>query len=463
MFDKYLLSLLIWLPILGGCLILVMGHYDKTYKYRLTKYYALLFSLITFALCIRMYCLFNLNTYHMQFVEDYAWIPLLHARYTLGVDGISLLFIMLCSFTNIIIILAAWNKVLFKLPQYLAIFLIATGIMNGSFASTDALLFYVFWEASLIPMFIGIGVWGGSKRSFAAIKFFLYTFLGSIFLLLAFLYMYSKTGNFNLLSFQNLPLSQLSENLIFLAFFAAFAVKIPMFPVHTWLPDAHTEAPAGGSVVLAALMLKLGGYGFIRFSLPIVPRITESLDWVLIALSLVAIIYIGFATIVQKDIKRLIAYSSISHMGIVTLGLFMVFMIAATTHNINDATMSIQGALFQMVSHAFSSGALFIGVGYLYKRFHSRQISDYQGIATVMPVFAAFYMLFAMGNVGLPGTSGFVGEFLIIVSAFKANFWIALAAGLTLLLAPAYTLWLFKRVIFGTPKEGMIHPDIDYR
>jgi NADH-quinone oxidoreductase subunit M len=372
------------------------------------------------------------------------------------VDGLSVLFITLTCFTNLIIILAAWRGIRVKIAQYMAIFLISTGIMNGAFAATDAILFYTFWEASLIPMYLGIGVWGSSRRSYAAMKFFLYTFLGSIFMLIAFLFMGFKAGNYNISGFDTLSLTQTQEDWIFLAFLAAFAVKIPMWPVHTWLPDAHSEAPSGGSVVLAALMLKMGGYGFMRFSLPIVPDVTQDLGWLLISLSLIAIIYVGFACIVQKDMKRLIAYSSVSHMGIVTLGIFSVFMIVGQTHDPVDATVSVQGAIFQMIAHAFSSGALFIGVGYLYDRFGSRSIRDFSGVAKGMPIFAAFYMLFAMANVGLPGTSGFVGEFMVILSVFKANIWIAFFAAVTLILAPAYTLWLYKRVLFGEPKTQAI-------
>lgn len=454
MLQNWLLSLLIWVPIIGGCIVIATGNDDKNAD--AARWVSLVFALLTLALCVPLYCDFNASTWHMQFVENHSWIPALNIRYALGVDGLSVLFIMLTCFTNLIIILAAWRGIRIKIAQYMAIFLISTGIMNGAFASTDSILFYVFWEASLVPMFLGIGVWGGPRKSYAAIKFFLYTFLGSIFLLIAFLFMVLKSGSFSIASFQALNLTQNQENLIFLAFLAAFAVKIPMWPVHTWLPDAHTEAPAGGSVVLAALMLKMGGYGFMRFSLPIVPGVTQSLDWLLISLSLIAIIYVGFACIVQKDMKRLIAYSSVSHMGIVTLGIFMVFMIVGETHDPIDGTLSLQGAVFQMIAHAFSSGAMFIGVGYLYDRFHSRLIKDYSGIAHSMPVFAAFFMLFAMANVGLPGTSGFVGEFMVILAAFKASGWVAFAAALTLILAPAYTLWMYKRVLFGEPKNRAI-------
>ncbi len=446
MLGQYILSLLIWFPILGGFLTLATGN-DK--HAQINRWVALTFAIITLLLCVPLYMNFDATQWQMQFVENVSWIPMLNVHYALGVDGISMLFILLTCFTNLIVVLAAWRAVTKNVAQYMAVFLISTGIMNGAFCATDSILFYFFWEASLIPMYLGIGIWGGKLRSYAAIKFFLYTFLGSIFLLVAFLYMGSKAGSFSIADFSQLSLSPGVEDLLFLAFFAAFAVKIPMWPVHTWLPDAHTEAPAGGSVVMAALMLKMGAYGFLRFSLPIVPDVHQNYEWFLIILSLIAVVYVGFACVVQKDMKRLIAYSSISHMGIVTLGLFMVFMIVAKTGDPADAMLSIQGAMFQMIAHAFSSGALFVGVSYLYLRFGSRMISDYQGVAKSMPVFAAFYMLFAMANVGLPGTSGFVGEFLVILAAFKANIWIALIAAFTVILAPAYTLWMYKRVLFG--------------
>ncbi|MDF2529325.1 MAG: nuoM [Gammaproteobacteria bacterium] len=456
MLANWLLSLLIWVPIVGGVLVLMLSKIHSGTA--LPRWAALIFALATLALCIPLYAGFDASSYQMQFLERYNWIPQFGLQYALGVDGISVLFIMLTCFTNLIIILSAWRVVKHHVAQYMAIFLFSTGIMNGAFCALDAILFYSFWEASMIPMYLGIGIWGGQRRAYAAIKFFLYTLLGSIFMLIAFLYMANKAGNFSIISFQNLSLSSDTQNWIFLAFLAAFAVKIPMWPAHTWLPDAHTEAPAGGSVVLAALMLKMGAYGFIRLAMPIVPGVTQSMDWLLIGLSLIAIVYVGFATIVQKDMKRLIAYSSVSHMGIVTLGIFMVFRLVRETNGFNfggqeEAIISVQGAVFQMIAHAFSSGALFLGASYLYQRFGSRQINDYRGIANVMPIFAAFYMLFAMANVGLPGTSGFVGEFLVILAAFKTNFWVALAAASTLVIAPAYMLWMYKRVLFGEVKN----------
>lgn len=451
MLNHWILSLLIWVPILGGLFILAVSKNDK--KATISRWTALIVSLITLLLCVPLYLGFNADSYHMQFVESYAWIPGLDIRYALGVDGISVLFILLTSFTHLIIVLAAWRSIKHNVAEYMAIFLMSTGIMNGCFAATDAILFFVFYEVSMIPMYLGIGIWGGAQRAKAAIKFFLYTFLGSVMMFVALLYLGFHAGTFEISAFQNIVLSTHTEDWIFLAFLAAFAVKIPMWPVHTWLPDAHTEAPAGGSVILAALMLKMGAYGFVRFSLPIVPNVNAGLDWLLIGLSLVAVIYVGFACLVQKDMKRLIAYSSISHMGIVTLGVFMVFMIVGKTHDFNDATMSVQGAVFQMIAHAFSSGALFISIGYLYERFGSRLIQDYSGTAHSMPIFAALFMVFAMTNLGLPGTTGFVGEFMVVLAAFKANVWIALGAAMTMLLAPAYTLWMVKRVLFGEPRK----------
>lgn len=449
--DNILLSCLIWVPIVGGLVVLAIGSNDA--KANLTRAVALIFALITLALCVPLYLDFNVNSYHMQFVEHVSWIPPLHIAYNLGVDGISILFIILGCFCNLVIILASLRSINTKVAQYMAIFLISTGISNGVFSATDAILFYFFFEASMIPMFLGIGIWGGKRRAYAAMKFFLFTFAGSIFMLVAFLFLHTKGDTFSIQAFQNVSLTRVEDDWIFLAFLAAFAVKIPMWPVHTWLPNAHTEAPAGGSVILAALMLKMGAYGFVRFSLPIVPGVHAWLDWVLIGLSLVAIIYVGFASIAQKDLKQLIAYSSVSHMGIVTLGIFMVFMIVGESHDKVEAAVAIQGAVFQMIAHAFSSGAMFIGVGYVYDRYKSRLIADYKGLVHAMPIFASFFMLFAMANVGLPGTSGFVGEFMVILSAFKANIWVALAAASTLILAPAYTLWMYKRVLFGEAKS----------
>jgi len=452
--SSYILSLVIWVPIIGGFLVLATKG-DET-KAEAARWIGLIFSLITMVICIPLYLSFNVNDPSMQFVENISWIPLLNVHYALGVDGISLLFILLTSFTTFIVILSAWNTIDYKVSQYMSVFLITCGVTNGVFAATDTFLFYVFWEAALIPMTLGIGIWGGKEKARAAIKFFLVTFFGSVFLLAALIYFYTRTGTWAVSEFYDVHLSDAAQWWLFAAFWIAFAVKVPMWPLHTWLPDAHTEAPAGGSVILAALMLKLGAYGFIRFALPILPQIHQSLDWVLIGLSLIAIVYIGFATLAQKDAKRLIAYSSISHMGIVTLGIFAVFMILKQTGSTLDASMAIQGAVFQMIAHAFSSGGLFIGIGYLYSRMHTRNISDFGGIAKTMPIFAAFYMLFAMSNVGLPGTSGFVGEFMVILAVFKAAPWISVLAGLTLIIAPGYTLLMYKRIFFGKPSSDKI-------
>ena len=410
---------------------------------------ALIFSIVTFILSLVLLYNFDSSTAEMQFLERVSWIPVFGIEYSLGLDGISLPLVLLTTFITILVILAAGKSIGDRLGFYLGAFLILEGVMVGVFAALDAVLFYVFWEAMLIPMFLIIGIWGGSNRVYATIKFFLYTLLGSLLMLVALLYLYFVTGTFAIESMQSTPLSLLEQQLLFLAFLMAFAVKVPMWPVHTWLPDAHVEAPTGGSVILAAIMLKMGGYGFLRFSLPVAPDAAASLDSLMIALSLVAVVYIGLVALVQEDMKKLIAYSSISHMGFVTLGLFVVFNVAATTGDWNDATMGVEGAMVQMISHGFISGALFLCVGVLYERVHSRQIKDYGGVANPMPVFAAFMMLFAMANAGLPGTSGFVGEFLVIMTAFKANFWVAFLAGTTLILGAAYTLWMYKRVIFG--------------
>lgn len=443
-----LLSILIWLPVAGAVAVLMTGG-DKNARY--ARLIGSAVAVSNLLLCIPLYMNFNTSSFAMQFQENHLWIRAYDIHYALGVDGISLAMIILTNFTGLLVILAGCEAIKVRIAQYMAAFLVMQGMMIGVFAATDAILFYVFWEGMLIPMYLSIGMWGSANRNYASIKFFLYTFLGSILMLIALLYLYNQTGVFEIQKFYGLNLSQHVQVLLFFAFFLAFAVKVPMFPVHTWLPDAHTEAPSGGSVVLAALMLKLGIYGFLRFSMPIVPDACHQLAWFMIILSLVAIVYIGLIAIVQSDMKKLIAYSSIAHMGFATLGCFMVYDIVHDTGNLQDAYMSLEGSVVQMIAHAFGSGAMFLGVGILADRYynHSRLIKDYGGVANRMPVFAAFYMLFAMSNVGLPGTAGFVGEFMVIMSAFQAHFWVAFVAALTLILAASYTLWMYKRVFFG--------------
>lgn len=448
--EMPLLSLVIWTPILGGILVLLLqSQFKLDERSSLVRWLSLLIAVLTFVLAVPLYTGFNITTYEMQFVEKMSWISRFNVNYHLGIDGISMPLILLTAFTTVIVVIAGWEVIKFKTAQYMAAFLIMNGLMIGVFSALDAMLFYVFWEAMLIPMFLIIGIWGGERRVYATIKFFLYTFLGSVFMLVALIYMYTQSSSFGVLDFHTLRLGMTEQILIFIAFLLAFAVKVPMWPVHTWLPDAHVEAPTGGSVILAAIMLKLGTYGFVRFSLPITPDASKELDWLMIGLSLIAIVYIAFVALVQKDMKKLIAYSSISHMGFVTLGFFIVFTIVENTNSLNGAVMGIEGGLVQMISHGFISGALFLCVGVMYDRMHSRQISDYGGVVNTMPVFAAFMVFFAMSNAGLPGTSGFVGEFMVILSAFKANFWIAFLAATTLIFGAAYTLWMVKRVVYG--------------
>src|SRR4051812_19882005 len=439
------LSVLIWLPIAAGIAVLVIG--DKNVG--TARWVALAASVVTFLISLPVATHFGTATADFQFVEKADWITRFHSYYALGLDGISMPLVVLTAFITIPVIVAAWTVIEARPAQYFAAFLIMEGLMIGVFSATDALLFYFFWEAMLIPMFLIIGIWGGPRRVYATIKFFLYTFLGSVFMLVALIYMYVKAGNYSIASFQALPLTLVEQHWIFVAFFLAFAVKVPMWPVHTWLPDAHVEAPTGGSVILAAIMLKMGGYGFLRFNLPITPDASRELDLFIIALSLIAVVYIGFVALVQQDMKKLIAYSSIAHMGFVTLGAFLVYDIVANTGTVQGAGMGITGAMVQMVSHGLISGALFLCVGVMYDRVHSREISAYGGVVNTMPKFAAFMVLFALANSGLPGTSGFVGEFLVIIAAFKANFWYAFLAAVTLILGAAYTLWLVKRVVFG--------------
>ncbi|TLY78770.1 MAG: NADH-quinone oxidoreductase subunit M [Gammaproteobacteria bacterium] len=440
-----LLSVIIWLPIAAGVLVLLLGERNIVAG----RWLALLASIATLLASLPLIAHFDTSTAAFQFIERLPWIARFDAYYALGVDGISLPLVLLTAFMTILVVIAGWSVIESRAAQYFAAFLIMEGLMIGVFCATDALLFYFFWEAMLIPMFLIIGIWGGPRRVYATIKFFLYTFLGSVFMLAALIYMYVKAGSYSIASFQTLPLTLLEQRWIFVAFLLAFAVKVPMWPVHTWLPDAHVEAPTGGSVILAAIMLKMGGYGFLRFSLPIAPDASRELDLLIIALSLIAVVYIGFVALVQQDMKKLIAYSSIAHMGFVTLGAFVVYEIVRNTGGVQGAGMGLDGALVQMVSHGLVSGALFLCVGVLYDRVHSRQIADYGGVINTMPVFAAFMVLFALANTGLPGTSGFVGEFLVILASFKASFWYALLAGTTLVLGAAYTLWLVKRVVFG--------------
>ncbi|MCP3869883.1 MAG: NADH-quinone oxidoreductase subunit M [Gammaproteobacteria bacterium] len=446
--DLPILSLTIWLPIIGGMLVLASGNKAP----EATRRTALIISIMTFLVSLPLYSSFDTTTADMQFVEKAMWIEVFKIEYFLGVDGISMPLIILTTFITIFVIVAGWEVIQYRPAEYMASFLIMEGVMVGVFSALDAMLFYVFWEAMLIPMFLIIGVWGGPNRVYATIKFFLYTFFGSVFMLVALIYMYTQTdtGSFSILGYHDLKLGLTEQIFIFVAFLMAFAVKVPMWPVHTWLPDAHVEAPTGGSVILAAIMLKIGGYGFLRFSLPITPDASNHLDWLIITLSLIAVVYIGFVALIQQDMKKLIAYSSIAHMGFVTLGFFIVFMIAANPDAKEaGAILGLEGGMVQMVSHGFISAALFLCVGVLYDRVHSRQIGDYGGVVHTMPLFAGFMVFFAMSNAGLPGTSGFVGEFMVILASFRADFWFAFLGATTLILGAAYTLWMVKRVVFG--------------
>jgi NADH-quinone oxidoreductase subunit M len=431
--SSHFLSLAIWVPILGALVVFAAGN-----EKNLARWAALIVAFAGFAVTLPLYLGFDVSQAGMQFVEQSVWISRFNVEYFLGVDGISVLFILLNSFVTILVVVAGWEVIEDKVAQYMGAFLIMSGLMNGIFCALDAVLFYVFFEASLIPMYIIIGVWGGPNRVYAAFKFFLYTLLGSLLMLIALIWLFlASEGSFNLLEWHRLRIDFMPQVLLFIAFLVAFAVKVPMWPVHTWLPDAHVEAPTGGSVVLAAIMLKLGAYGFLRFSLPIAPDASHYLAPFVIALSLIAVIYIGFVALVQADMKKLIAYSSISHMGFVTLGFFIFNQ------------LGVEGALVQMISHGFVSAAMFLCVGVMYDRMHSRQIADYGGVANTMPKFAGFFMLFAMANAGLPATSGFVGEFMVVLGAIKFNFWVGFAAATTLVLGAAYTLWMYKRVVFG--------------
>ncbi|RUM94071.1 MAG: NADH-quinone oxidoreductase subunit M [Thiothrix sp.] len=443
--DWPLLSILIWLPILGGAAILFVGNRSPDNA----RWAALVISLLTLLLSIPLYTSFDVGTAQMQFEELHAWLPAFNINYHLGIDGISMPLIILTAFTTVLVVIAAWEVIEYRVSQYMAAFSILNGVMIGVFSALDSVLFYVLFEAMLVPMFIIIGVWGGPRRVYASIKFFLFTFFGSVFMLVSLIYLYSQAGTFEILEYHKLPISLGAQQLIFLSFLIAFGVKVPMWPVHTWLPDAHVEAPTGGSVILAAIMLKVGGYGFLRFSLPITPDASRTLDWLVIFLSLVAIVYVGYVALVQKDMKKLIAYSSISHMGFVTLGFFIMFQIFENTGSYSGAAMGIEGGMIQMISHGFISAAMFLCVGVLYDRMHTRMIGDYGGVMQSMPIFGGFLVLFAMANSGLPGTSGFVGEFLVILASFKASFWIAFFAALTLIIGAAYTLWMIKRVLYG--------------
>ena len=446
-FSQHLLSILIWLPIVGGAALILIGGDEDVTSSRAgrMRIAALGVSTLTFVLSIFLYVGFDNAAAGMQFVEKESWVASLNVFYSLGVDGISAPLILLTTFITPLVVISSWDTIKDRPSQYFAAFLILEGLMIGVFSALDALLFYVFWEAMLIPMFLIIGVWGGERRVYATLKFFLYTFLGSVLMLIAFIYLYTQTGGFDLFGFMDAPLSMTAQKFIFVAFLLAFAVKVPMWPVHTWLPDAHVEAPTGGSVILAAIMLKMGGYGFVRLSLPIVPDGSEYFSGMMIALSLIAVVYIGFVALMQKDMKKLIAYSSIAHMGFVTLGFFLLWSIDSGT----GVVLGITGGMVQMISHGLISGAMFLCVGVLYDRMHSRQIADYGGVANTMPTYAAFMVLFAMANAGLPGTSGFVGEFMVIIASFKANFWYAFLSAGTLILGAAYTLWMVKRVIYG--------------
>ena len=453
MSDLPLLSLVIWLPIIGGLVVLAVGAKENNSAARWT---ALGVSVITFLVSVPLFTAFDTTTAEMQFAESASWIPAFNIVYALGVDGISMPLILLTTFTTVLVVIAGWEVIKHKVSQYMAAFLIMEGMMNGVFASLDAVLFYVFWEAMLIPMFLVIGIWGGPRRVYATIKFFLYTFFGSVFLLIALIYLYFQTNTFGILDFHDVKVGMTAQILIFLAFLIAFAVKIPMWPVHTWLPDAHVEAPTGGSVILAAIMLKLGAYGFLRFMLPITPDASNELAWLVIGMSLIAVVYVAFIALAQEDMKKLVAYSSISHMGFVTLGFFLVFGIYSKTGDVAGAALGMEGAIVQMISHGFISAAMFLCIGVMYDRMHSRKISDYGGVVNTMPVFAALMVFFAMANAGLPGTSGFVGEFMVILSAFQANVWYAFLAATTLILGAAYTLWMVKRVIFGDVKNEKV-------
>lgn len=446
-----LLSLAIWAPIAFGVLLLAIGRDEHA---RAVRWLALVGALIGFLVTLPLYGDFKLGTAAMQFVEKAAWIERFNVHYHLGVDGISFWFVPLTAFITVIVVIASWESITERVNQYMGAFLILSGLMIGVFTSLDGMLFYVFFEATLIPMYLIIGIWGGPNKIYAAFKFFLYTLLGSLLMLIALIYLYNQSGgSFDIATWHQLPLSRTAQTALFFAFFAAFAVKVPMWPVHTWLPDVHVEAPTGGSAVLAAIMLKLGAYGFLRFSMPIAPDASREWAWLMIALSLIAVIYVGLVAMVQKDMKKLVAYSSVAHMGFVTLGFFIF----------ND--LGVSGGLVQMIAHGFVSGAMFLSIGVLYDRVHSREIAAYGGVVNTMPNFTAFALLFAMANCGLPGTAGFVGEWMVILGATKANFWIGVASATALIFGAAYTLWMFKRVYLGPVANDNVKglTDIDSR